>query len=531
MAIMYREVESHLAAISQELKYILNKLDNIMDEARDNHGVPIYLTKCRKKSCDSAFLKVRRKKINDLNEITDYAGIRVLCLFEQDIFDIHKHIIETLPAQKFKILKFKIFNWSDERYVKLLTDVVVKKCGNIPMPNKRGSGYKSLHYIGTLAGAGKDHFFEVQLRTLLQDVWGELEHSLAYKSGNVHPHIKKSFSLLARDLETNDSLVTHLKDISTRERLGELYSLESAGPNKYLGYEEELIPELFLSDEVKPLNDQYAAFVRGINPRAKGIGWIEKAKKLFQELCAKITVTDAKDKKVKYFVSMEDAFFKFCEGKYKEAMKIYISLKNDYKDYYCLYFRMGEIFFIEGNIVKALASFDRSEELLSERDPAGLENKYRIKVKLAYTYWLLGSEYIDFAIEQINEADGLFTRNRTLFDKSDGFLLRNAVCWYYLDKYILSQNENDYRVAREKFVELEGLLVDKEAPANLYDTAAWFYYHTYLKNEDPQSLRCAKECCQEIHMRENPSTNKLLSHKIQRNHELEIIMSTKIKTS
>lgn len=527
MTIMYQEVQSHLAGISKDLKYILTKLDDIMVEARDDHGVPIYLTKCRVKSCDSTFLKVRRQRINDLEEITDYAGIRVLCLFEQDILDIHKHIIETLTTQKFKIHEFKIFNWTHERYVRLLTNVVVEKCGNIPMPReKRDSGYKSIHYIGSLDVGGKDHFFEIQLRTLLQDVWGELEHSLAYKRGNIHPHIKKSFSLLARDLETNDSLMAHLKNISAKQRLGELYSVESAGPHKYFGYENELIPELFLSDEVKPFYDEYTEFVRGTNARAGATGWIEKAKKLYEQLCAKITVSDGKDKKVKYFVGMEDAFFKFCEGKYEDAIKIYVSIKNDYENYYCPYFRMGEIFFIQGDIVRALASFDRSEELLSEDDPAGLENKYRIKVKLAYTYWLLGSEYIDFAIEQINEAERLFTHNRLLFDKNDSFLLTNAVCWYYLEKYILSQDENDYRIVREKFGQLEGFLVDPEAPANLYDTAAWFHYHSYCRDGNPKSLQDAKDCCQEIGARENPSTYKLLSHNIQRNHILEI-MNTK----
>ena len=197
----------------------------------------MYLTKCRIKKPESVYLKTKLHDIRDLEKITDYAGYRVLCLFEQEIPEIHECLISIFVNNSFKPVGFKLLDWPDERQKDFLSKKITESFPDIEVETEaKESGYKSIHYIVTQKIGDTTYSVEVQLRTLLQDVWGELEHSLSYKKSGIHPHIKRSFILLSRDLATMDMLMRHLKDISDKEQVGRLYSAEDVGPNKYFGY-------------------------------------------------------------------------------------------------------------------------------------------------------------------------------------------------------------------------------------------------------------------------------------------------------
>ncbi|MCI0561494.1 MAG: hypothetical protein MN733_23650 [Nitrososphaera sp.] len=249
--IPHESVAQHHKDIKRDVASTLTLLENEIIDGRDNLGVPVYLTKQRVKSISSTYLKTRRKLKETLEEITDYGGLRVLCLFEQDIQTLHKYIIGVFKQRGFSLNEFKVFNWGEENdnYVKQLRTVVDEKFGGyefgVPSP---GSGYKSIHYVVTRQAGNNVIPIEVQLRTLLQDAWGELEHALSYKKGNVHPYIKKNFYLLSRDLQNMDELISHLRDTRDRQKAIESFSIKSGGPRKAFAYEERLVPAGFLSD-------------------------------------------------------------------------------------------------------------------------------------------------------------------------------------------------------------------------------------------------------------------------------------------
>ncbi len=83
----YEEVEQHLNNIVSDTKQALGALEEAIVNERDDNGLPVYLTKYRVKSIGSLYLKTKRKN-KSLDEITDMGGFRVLCLFEQDIFQV-----------------------------------------------------------------------------------------------------------------------------------------------------------------------------------------------------------------------------------------------------------------------------------------------------------------------------------------------------------------------------------------------------------------------------------------------------------
>jgi len=564
---IYSEIISFVESIKElGQNIILQPLENEIIKGRDRikDPIPIYLTKWRIKNPHSIYvkLKLRKKKLevieikNIFKEIDDIFGLRVLCLFEQDILLTHRYILEVLKPS-YKLKEFELFNWQkdyhDKQYSDLLIKEVEKRFESVKIEhNPKRSGYKSIHYKIEINHAGEDYPIEIQLRTLFQDAWAELEHTLSYKKGPIHPHIKKSFDLLARDLETNDSLVAHLKDISDKEISGRKYSLENIGPHKYLYYDYELIPDIFKElGDVKKKYKKYERQISKINPREKGKDWLKKlkeAKKLYTIIIRSISGEDVDDPKVDYWKEMEKAFFQFCEGNYDKAMEIYEQQKKKYPDRYVVYFRIGEIYFIKGEITDALIAFDTCESLLPENDFSNYENIFRLKIKFGYIYWLLGEEYIDIALRQIIEAKKIYDDNKyrgKYFTNEDYYRLVNNLCYYHLEKYIwcydiykltnkgdkkYSEVQREYEKSLENlqkhFHELEKLM-DKDIDiSNLYDTIAWYYYHMYLKEWDNKLLELSKEYCQKIYPKTNYSAYVLESANLQMKHIQEIMNAT-----
>ena len=90
-------------------------------------------------------------------------------------------------------------------------------------------GYVSLHYVIKLGpnrrdlgewAPFKDMVAEIQIRTILQHAWAEIEHDLGYKAPDAIPDsIKRRFSRLAGLLELADDEFESLRDASERHAL------------------------------------------------------------------------------------------------------------------------------------------------------------------------------------------------------------------------------------------------------------------------------------------------------------------------
>lgn len=125
---------------------------------------PIETIKTRLKSIESIAGKLQRKNLSlDLKEIeenlTDVAGIRVICPFLSDIYRLAECLLEQ----------------DDVR--------LIEKKDYIKKPKE--NGYRSLHLIVEtpifLQNEKRLMKVEVQLRTIAMDFWASLEHRMRYK--------------------------------------------------------------------------------------------------------------------------------------------------------------------------------------------------------------------------------------------------------------------------------------------------------------------------------------------------------------
>lgn len=134
-------------------------------------GNPIESIHSRVKDYDSIIRKVIRKKIpRDLQSIeeniSDIAGVRVVCSFVDDIYRLADCLLQ---QDDITLIRRK-------DYIK----------------NPKPTGYRSLHLIVSvpifLENEKKDVKVEVQLRTIAMDFWASLEHKLRYKK-NISPEM------------------------------------------------------------------------------------------------------------------------------------------------------------------------------------------------------------------------------------------------------------------------------------------------------------------------------------------------------
>ena len=135
----------------------------------------------RLKSEQSILAKLRRKKRERTNAniyryINDLAGIRIVCLYLDDI-DRVRAFLEMLPD--IRILKVKDF---------------IKKPKN--------SGYQSLHMQVQFPNERKA---EIQIRTMGMDYWSVMEHELQYKKkSKIGRSLRKELLACANDMHRMD---------------------------------------------------------------------------------------------------------------------------------------------------------------------------------------------------------------------------------------------------------------------------------------------------------------------------------------
>jgi putative GTP pyrophosphokinase len=110
-------------------------------------------------------------------------------------------------------------------------------------PTQKESGYASIHYILRLKDSevpvDQRPWFELQVRTLVEDAWGEIEHVLGYKpEKRTSFAVRRQFQIISKQLGAIDEHFNFLNDELTRFQEEVKYD-ESAPLNA-----ENLPPEL-----------------------------------------------------------------------------------------------------------------------------------------------------------------------------------------------------------------------------------------------------------------------------------------------
>lgn len=193
-----RDFLNQMMIYNSGIKEIRTKLEILDEEFQTKYSYnPIHHIESRLKSIKSIIDKVKEKKLdvtleNIRSNITDIAGIRVICNYLDDIYKIEKML---LAQNDVTLLRRR-------DYIK----------------NPKSSGYQSLHLIVEvpifLSDGSSPIPVEIQIRTIAMDFWASLEHKLKYKSDNeVAEDVRYRLKICAKAIQELDTEMQNINNL------------------------------------------------------------------------------------------------------------------------------------------------------------------------------------------------------------------------------------------------------------------------------------------------------------------------------
>ncbi len=199
----YKKVRPHYKHLAEEVERIVKtslrqiKVYEIQSRAKD---ISNFVKKACKTKKENEFLP---KYETPLKEISDMAGVRVIAYFPKTLKSIEKQIYGYLDV-------LERVDIGEERF----------KQGEL--------AYQSIHFLVKLPESRKglpenddisDLVCEIQIRTILQHAWAEMEHDIQYKSTKEIPDgIRRRFLALAGMIEIADREFQAIQDEDESQR-------------------------------------------------------------------------------------------------------------------------------------------------------------------------------------------------------------------------------------------------------------------------------------------------------------------------
>lgn len=192
---LFVKEENRFRMFSEQVK-IFFKENKVLNES----PLPVlHSLKSRVKNKNHLVDKLNRKLIEgkEINEenffekVTDLAGVRVLHLHQDQFPVIHNQIMDNIHKYQEWVLfeKPKAYIWDKEKenlYKELDLDVQTKE-----------SNYTSIHYV---VKPNRESFVtcEIQVRTLFEEIWGEIDHTINYPTEIKSVACKEQIKVLAK---------------------------------------------------------------------------------------------------------------------------------------------------------------------------------------------------------------------------------------------------------------------------------------------------------------------------------------------
>lgn len=341
-------------------EYFAKILQNILLVLQDKihlSAQPTY--KWRIKRFDSYYKKVLRKesdKITEFNSLiclTDMLGIRLICAFLEDINLAISQIKELFEIKEVEV-KGTEKNFSEFGYESIHVLVKIpEEC--FPPKDER---------VESLMPLGGELVCEIQIRTILQDAWAEVEHELIYKTefSPFDAPLRRKLAAINASLSLADITFQEIRDYQKKlqkeleERRQSFYSIADNLLDEK--------PKQAISDE--PIN-RVSPFVQGTIDElllraieAHNAGNLEGAVQIYSKILDSVPETE---KTVISVIRKHRGMAFFSMNKLEDALDDFnTSIECDPKAFRTHYYK-GIVLSIQKKYQDAIASFTTSLEI------------------------------------------------------------------------------------------------------------------------------------------------------------------------
>lgn len=199
----------------EEIAHLEEAGSSIMNVIRKNKNV--HSVKFRVKDPEHLIEKIIRKKIKDPDILitvdnykdifTDLIGLRALHLFKKQWSDIHEYVTSTWDLKENPVVNFR--KGDNEEYLQPYISQKIET-------NEHKFGYRSVHYIIETKPAKKTYFAEIQVRTIFEEGWSEIDHTIRYPYDQENPIYGQFLMILNRLAGSADEMGTFIMFLKDR---------------------------------------------------------------------------------------------------------------------------------------------------------------------------------------------------------------------------------------------------------------------------------------------------------------------------
>lgn len=137
--------------------------------------------------------------------VTDLVGIRALHLFKDDCFSIHKGLLQLWDSRE-KVVAY--IRDGDSRELNSRYEEQDMKVKNHP------AGYRSIHYIFESKALRRPVISEVQVRSIFEEAWSEIDHTVRYPNFSENALVGHFLNIFNRLSGNADEMGSFVKDLA-----------------------------------------------------------------------------------------------------------------------------------------------------------------------------------------------------------------------------------------------------------------------------------------------------------------------------
>jgi len=489
--------------------------------------------------------KQKAKPDYKLTDITDVIGLRLVTLFRRDMPDVLASVVALIdhrieltpnPFKKGSIEQLIIYsiNPAHDKIAHQIKEDM-SQYGIAAELNSSSASYSSIHIVARVSQPTdlKYHVgsfnipVEIQIRTVFEDAWGEIDHKYGYviRSG------KESGKLVSNSSMIQEHLKVLKKFADACAEYADLIYTE-ASPSDSIPVLEGKVVAVGADDDVLARfsqlgisADYISSYVTGREMRdaalkqteinwEEAIKWLAGTADYFSTLADTIVKNGlSREAQVLmlYYVRMNEALCLLStndKSKVERACTIYGCLEEDYPDFPLVKFRYGQALGKLGVVDASIEKFSSTKKLVEQIDsrqlpfsPDRLPDDDRKHIEkllpklLGFQYWVK-SQSVDEAdvFSKYTYISAAFDETSSLLDKhADDVSVHNNLVYYAVDALTLEGSDKVKFEAQLQaslgFLEKSGVF-DVSRDIELLDTLARAYH--FLHQHDKSKSAAAK---------------------------------------
>lgn len=205
---IYKDYSRLIPMLEREAEHIVSKLIDIptVHSVRRRVKKPLHLIekiiRKGKKYQERGISVENYRKI-----VTDLIGVRVLHLFKDDWVKIHEEILSLWNTEETPQVNIRRGDYNIQQFKESIKDI---DCDIIV----REHGYRSVHYlINNNISKSTSVLVEIQVRTVFEEAWSEIDHLMRYPYDVENPIITEYLAIFNRIVGSADEMGTFLKKV------------------------------------------------------------------------------------------------------------------------------------------------------------------------------------------------------------------------------------------------------------------------------------------------------------------------------